>query len=51
MQLTLEESLKGTSAWKRWPWLLEDWGGFCATGFGKKMEFRCEEEPIRGEVK
>ena len=24
---------------KRWPWLLEDWGGFCATGFGRKKEF------------
>ena len=24
---------------------------FCATGFGRKKEFCCEEEPIRGEVK
>ena len=36
---------------KRWPWLLEDWGGFCATGFGKKMDFCCEEEPMQREVK
>ena len=35
----------------RWPWLLEDWGGFCATGFGKKKEFCCEEEPMQREVK
>ena len=38
---------------KRSPWLLvlEDWGGFCATGFGKKMEFYCEEKPMQREVK
>ena len=24
---------------KRWPWLLEDWNDFCATGFGRKKEF------------
>src|SRR6185437_14105488 len=26
---------------RRWPWLVKDWV-FCATGFGKKMEFCCE---------
>src|SRR6185503_7542940 len=25
--------------------------GFCATGFGRKKEFRCEEEPMQREVK
>ena len=26
-------------------------GFFCATGFGRKKEFCCEEERIRGEIK
>jgi hypothetical protein len=31
--------------------VVEDCGGFCATGFGKKTDLCCEEEPMYKEVK